>query len=89
MKARALIATLCLGVLFTSCLGANPTTNTLRNWNRTVTENEWGNVAIGLVAVPAQLVTYAVDVTVFNSWKFWTGDDLWCSDPGAYAGTGK
>jgi Domain of unknown function (DUF3332) len=89
MKARTLLATLCLGVLFTSCLGSNPTTNTLRNWNGTVTANKWANEGIFLVTSPVHGLAWVGDVLVFNSWRFWMGTDLWLSDPGAYNGTGN
>ena len=88
-KARAIIATLCLGVLFTSCLGANPTFNTLRNWNGNVTENKYANEAIYIVTSPVHGLALFGDMIVFNSWRFWTGKDLWLSDPGSYSGTPK
>jgi hypothetical protein len=47
-----------------------------------VTDNDWANAGIGLVTVPAQVVTWVADVTIFNSWAFWT--DALISDPGAF-----
>ena len=75
--------------MFTSCLGANPTTNTLRNWNGSVTENKWANEGIFIITSPVHGLAWVGDVLVFNSWRFWTGKDLWLSDPGAYNGTGN
>ena len=84
MKKLTLGALLAVSLTFTSCLGPNSTTNTLRNWNANVTENKYANEGIFVLTSPLYAATWLGDVLVFNSWKFWTGDDLWLADPGAY-----
>ncbi len=53
-----------------------------------MTENTWANEGFFVPTSPVHGVAWVGDVLVFNSWKFWTGNDLWLPDPGAYAGAG-
>ncbi len=87
-KTRTLFATLCVAFIFTSCIGPNPLQNKLRNWNATATDNKYANGAIGVVCVPVQTLAWLADVTVFNSWEYWSGESL-VPNPGPFPPTPK
>jgi hypothetical protein len=72
LSALAIAAALLCG----SCLGPNKTFNDLHAWNKTATENKWGNEAIflGLNIIPVYGLCYLADVIVFNSIEFWKGE---------------
>ena len=67
-----------LGLTTTSCLGPNRLFNGLHEWNEGVTDNRWVNegVFLGLNIIPVYGVTYLVDIVVFNSIEWWTGEDV-------------
>lgn len=69
---------LCLTVTTTSCIGPNNAYNSLASWNSTVTENKVVNelLFLGLNIVPAYPVFLFGDYIVFNSWEWWTGENL-------------
>ncbi|MEZ6015255.1 MAG: DUF3332 family protein [Planctomycetota bacterium] len=76
-------AALLLGA--TSCLGPNNATNSLRNWNATVTDMDWADelLFLGMNIVPVYGIAMFADVVVLNTIDYWTGENP-VSEPGAF-----
>lgn len=76
-KAGAAVA---LGICFagTSCIGPNNAYNSLSTWNSKLTESKFVNelAFLGLHIVPAYPLWFVGDLLIFNSWEFWTGENL-------------
>ena len=81
------IAGLMLGVCLTStsCIGPNNAFNSLSTWNSNLTESKYVNelAFLGLYIVPVYPVFMMGDHLIFNSWEFWTGENL-ISKPEAF-----
>jgi len=68
-------AVLALGA--TSCLGPNNASNSLRNWNATVTDMDWADelIFLGMTIIPVYGVANLVDVVVLNTIDYWSGEN--------------
>ena len=64
-------------ILFTSCIGSFSAFTKLRDWNETVTDNQFGNelIFIALWVVPVYQIATLGDLLIFNSIEFWGGDN--------------
>jgi len=81
--ATALLASLCCS----SCLGPDPAYNSIKNWNATVTDEDWINelIFIGMHVVPVYPFALMGDILVFNTSGYWSGNYL-ISEPGPFPG---
>lgn len=73
------VAALLIGastMLMSSCIGSFSMFNKVLDWNKNATNNKWLNelIFIGLYIVPVYELSYFVDVILFNSLEFWTGN---------------
>ncbi len=68
-------AVLALGA--TSCLGPNNASNSLRNWNATVTDQDFLDeiIFLGLNIIPVYGVVALIDVVVLNTVDYWSGEN--------------
>ena len=86
------VAGITLGVCLTgtSCIGPNNAYNSLASWNSELTESKYVNelAFLGLHIVPAYPLFLVGDYLIFNSWEFWTGENL-ISAPGDFKSQGK
>jgi len=79
-KIRVSVAALMLGagaLLMSSCIGKFGLVNKIFTWNQTVTNSKWVNwlVFLGLNIVPVYEFSYFLDLWLFNSLEFWTGNN--------------
>ena len=76
-KAGAALALgVCLAV--TSCIFPNNAYNSLATWNSKLTDSKYVNelAFLGLNIVPVYSLFLVGDYLIFNSWEFWTGENL-------------
>jgi hypothetical protein len=75
-------ATLTLG-LCSSCLGPNNAYNSIRDWNRDLSEQDWvvELVFLGLYILPVYPIAHFGDIVIFNTVNYWSGDNP-INDPG-------
>jgi len=87
MTKTLLASALTLSLLGSSCLGPDNLYRSLKNWNATMTEQDFLNEAvfIGLNIIPVYWFALAGDVLIFNTVGYWTGDDI-ITDPGTFPG---
>lgn len=80
-------AALSLGLCLTatSCIGPNNAFNSVLTWNSKLTDSKYVNelAFLGLNIIPVYPLCLFGDYLIFNSWEFWTGDNL-VSKPDAY-----
>ena len=72
------------------CLGPDHAYGSIKQWNAQLAEQDWINeiVFVGLWFIPVYPIALAADVLVFNTVRYWSGDDM-ISDPGAFQGMVK
>ena len=87
MKKTILAAALVAAVSSTSCLGPDPAYNSIKNWNATVTSQDWINEGIFLVftVVPVYHLALLGDILIFNTVGYWSGNYI-ISEPGPVPG---
>jgi hypothetical protein len=71
-----------------ACLGPNNAFNSLRNWNATVTDQDWLNeiIFLALNIIPVYGIFYLGDIVIFNTMDYWSGDNP-IGDPGPFPDT--
>ena len=80
-----------MGLLCGGCLGPNNATNSLRNWNATVSDQDWlcEILYLGMTIIPVYGVANLVDALVLNTIDYWSGSNP-IDEPGPFpAGFGK
>lgn len=77
MKKLTICALLASSILFTSCIGSFSAFNGLRDWNESVTDNQFGNeiIFLALWIIPVYQFATLGDLIVFNAIEFWGGDN--------------
>ena len=85
MKKTILAAALVAAVGSTSCLGPDPAYNSIKNWNATVTSQDWINEGIFLVIQPVYWLSCFGDLVIFNTVGYWSGNYI-ISEPGPFPG---
>jgi hypothetical protein len=87
MKKTLLASLLAFGLFGSSCLGPDNLYNSLKNWNATMTEQDFLNEAvfIGLWFIPVYEFALLGDVIIFNTVGYWTGEDI-ITNPGEFPG---
>ncbi|WP_010181473.1 DUF3332 domain-containing protein [Aquimarina agarilytica] len=77
MKKAIICITLASTTLFTSCIGSFSAFNGLRDWNESVTDNQFGNevIFLALWIIPVYQLATLGDLIVFNAIEFWGGDN--------------
>ncbi len=77
MKKATLALSLTVATLTAGCLGPNNAFNNLHHWNKSATDNKWGNelIFLALNVIPVYGLAYLGDVVIFNSVEFWGGDN--------------
>lgn len=91
MKKTLLAGALALSLMSQSCLGPNNAYNSIRNWNTTVTDQDWINeiLFLGMVIIPVYGIALLGDYVIFNTIDYWSGDNP-IGDPGPFPeGFGK
>jgi hypothetical protein len=66
------IASLCMVLLCTSCLGPGHATGHLFKFNKSF-ENKWAQEGMFLVMIPGYILFSFADKIIFNSIQWWTG----------------
>lgn len=76
-KTRLLVYLLTLTFLSTSCIGSYSTFNSLKNWNKQVSDSKFVNNLLfwGLWIVPAYELSIIGDTIIFNVIEFWSGSN--------------
>lgn len=77
MKKIILCGMLATTVLFTSCIGSFTAFTKLRDWNESVTDNQFGNelIFVGLAVFQVYSAVLIGDLFIFNAIEFWGGDN--------------
>lgn len=77
MKKNVLCSLMATSLLFTSCIGSFTAFTSLRDWNESVTDNQFGNelIFIALWVVPVYQIATLGDLLIFNAIEFWGGDN--------------
>ena len=90
MRKTLLAAALALGLTTSSCLGPDNLYGSLKNWNATVSDQDWLDevIFIGFWVIPIYPFALLGDVVIFNTVEYWTGDNP-ISDPGPFKGFTK
>jgi hypothetical protein len=78
---------LALSLGMPSCLGPDNAYNSVKNWNATVSDQDWVNEGVFLVLtiIPVYGVCLFGDILIFNTIDYWTGDNA-INDPGPFPG---
>ena len=90
MKKTLLALTLALGLSTPSCLGPDNLYGSIKNWNATVSDQDWVNeiLFIGMYIIPVYQFALLGDVLIFNTVEYWSGDNP-IADPGEFPGFSK
>ena len=73
----AIVVSLTLVLLGTSCIGPNNAFNGMINWNQRVTDSKFANegIFLGLIIIPVYEILLLGDLIIFNSIEFWSGSN--------------
>ena len=76
MKKSIAAVALFASLTCTSCLGPDPAYSSIQNWNAKVTDQDWINecIFLGLNIIPVYPIALFVDILVFNTIGYWSGD---------------
>ena len=87
MKKALVSLALVLGLACPSCLGPDHLYNSIKNWNAELSEQDWVNelVFLGLMIIPVYPIAGALDILLFNTINYWSGENT-ISDPGPFPG---
>lgn len=71
----------------TSCLGPDNLYRSVKNWNASLSDQDWINeiVYIAFVIVPVYQVALIGDQLIFNTISYWSSEES-ISDPGEFPG---
>lgn len=58
-----------------ACVGSNAVTDKVMQFNLEVVDNRYARGGVNILLTPIYALTLAVDVVVFNSLEFWTGEN--------------
>lgn len=65
---------LSLNGFLSGCVGSNVATSKILQFNLEVVENKYARGGVNVLLAPVYALTVAVDLLVFNSIEFWTGE---------------
>jgi hypothetical protein len=60
--------------LLSGCIGSNVATSKVLQFNMEVVDNKYARGGVNILLTPVYALTTAVDLLIFNSIEFWTGE---------------
>jgi hypothetical protein len=64
-----------------ACVGSNAVTDKIVQFNLEVVDNRFARGGVNMLLIPAYALSLIVDVVVFNSLEFWTGENPLNGEP--------
>jgi len=64
-----------LTTTLSACVGSNAVTDKIMQFNLEVVDNRYARGGVNILLTPVYALTLVVDVIVFNSLEFWTGEN--------------
>lgn len=76
VKKVAIVAVVAsLTTTLSACVGSNAVTDKVMQFNLEVVDNRYARGGVNILLTPVYALTLAVDIVVFNSLEFWTGEN--------------
>jgi hypothetical protein len=72
-----------------ACVGSNAVTDKIVQFNVEVVDNRFARGGVNILLLPAYALSLIVDVVVFNSLEFWTGENPLNGEPHIFDSKGK